>query len=72
MKCTCGGSLTPTTTDVPFKLSENRTVIIKDLPVLQCRKCRQFVIEEGTMSKVDVLLANVSSSAKVAIIRFVD
>ena len=35
MKCTvCSARMSPTITDLPFKLAEQRIVIIKQLPVL--------------------------------------
>ena len=39
MKCTvCGAHMHAITTDLPFKLSEDRIVILKQLPVLQLRR----------------------------------
>ncbi len=40
MKCTvCGARMSPTATDLPFKLSEGRLVIRKQLPVVQEMLC---------------------------------
>ncbi len=48
MKCTvCGAGMEPIRTDLPFKLSEEHIVILKQLPVLQCRACREYLIEEA-------------------------
>ena len=46
MKCAvCGARMCAMTTDLPFKLAEQRIVIIKQLPVLQCTSCREYLIE---------------------------
>jgi YgiT-type zinc finger domain-containing protein len=51
MKCTvCGAAMKPVTTDLPFKLSENHIVIVKQLPVLQCGACREYLIEDASWS----------------------
>ena len=40
MRCrVCGGLLEPRVTDLPFKIGDSSIVILKALPVLQCRQC---------------------------------
>jgi YgiT-type zinc finger domain-containing protein len=56
----CGAEIKPVVTDLPFKLSDKRIVIIKDLPVLQCTNCREYLIEAPVMLRVDDLLAGVN------------
>jgi YgiT-type zinc finger domain-containing protein len=72
MKCTvCGADLTSTQTDLPFKLRETSIVILKNLPVLQCRNCPEYLIEDEVMRHVDQILAGVdNTSAEVEIIRY--
>lgn len=56
MKCrVCGGRLEPTTTDLPFKVTERTIVILKRLPVLQCVRCSEYCIEDPVFSKVDLI-----------------
>jgi hypothetical protein len=71
MKCTvCGARMCSITTDLPFKLSEERIVILKQLPVLQWasmprvshRRCRH-----GTDRH---LLARGDSTAELEVIRY--
>ena len=63
MKCTvCGARMGTTITDMPFKLAEERIVIIKKLPVLQCGSCREYLIEDAVMQRIDLLL-NTSHAA---------
>ena len=44
MRCTVSGArLRPLATELPFKLSEQHIVIVKQLPVLQCEACRAYL-----------------------------
>jgi hypothetical protein len=45
-------------------------VILKSLPVLQCRQCGETELEQTIMSRVDQLLAAVDASAELEIIRY--
>jgi YgiT-type zinc finger domain-containing protein len=57
-------------TDLPFKTGDSSIVILRSLPVLQCRQCGDTELEEATMSRVDELLAEVDESAELEIIRY--
>lgn len=71
MRCrVCGGQLEPRITDLPFKLGDSAIVILRSLPVLQCRQCRETELEHATMLRVDQLLAAVDVSAELEIIRY--
>jgi YgiT-type zinc finger domain-containing protein len=71
MKCTvCGSELKATKTDLPFKVRETTIVILKDLPVLQCKNCTEYLLRDGVMEKVDEMLASVASGAELEIIRY--
>ena len=77
MKCTvCSARMSPTTTDLPFKLAQQHIVIIKQLPVLQCACCREYLIDDAVMAKekgvdrIDALLARADSSAELEVFRY--
>ena len=71
MKCTvCGARMNPIVTDLPFKLSEERIVILKQLPVLQCGTCREYLIEDTVMKRIDTVLAQADSTAELEVIRY--
>ena len=54
MKCTvCGAQLRSAHSDLPFKVSEQTIVIVKQLPVLQCESCAQYLLEDRVLSRVD-------------------
>jgi YgiT-type zinc finger domain-containing protein len=67
----CGGELERLTTSLPFKMDEGSIVIIKDLPVLQCRNCSEYLIEDAVMEKIDAILSRVDAVAELEILRYV-
>ena len=53
MQCTvCGATLRLTTSDLPFKVREHTIVILKNLPVLECTNCAQYLIADHEFSRV--------------------
>ncbi len=71
MKChICGGHVVPKTSDMPFKLDDNRIVIFKDVPVLQCDQCGEYLLDDPVMARVEELLRNVDTSAELEIVRY--
>ena len=71
MKCrACGARMHPVTTDLPFKLSEERLVILKRLPDLQCTACREYLIEDAVMARIDAMLTRVDNTAELEVIRY--
>jgi len=71
MKChVCGGGMQSLTTDLPFKVSETSIVIVKQLPVIQCDGCGEFLIEDSVMERVEGLLAKTDSAAELEIVKY--
>jgi YgiT-type zinc finger domain-containing protein len=71
MKChVCGSNLNPVETDLPFKVSETAIVILKAMPVLQCENCREYLIEDKVLEKVDKLLDGASKNAELAVVPY--
>jgi YgiT-type zinc finger domain-containing protein len=71
MRCRiCGGLLEPRVTDLPFKIGDSSIVILRALPVLQCRQCGDTELEQVTLSRVDQFLAAVDESAELKVIRY--
>ena len=71
MKChACGGELEKIVTDLPFKVSQGSIIIIKRLPVLQCRNCSEYLIKDPVMQKVDKLLNKVNTAVEVEILNY--
>jgi hypothetical protein len=55
---------------LPFKIGDSLIVILKDLPVLQCRQCGDIELENSVMLKVEQVLGAVDRSAELEIIRY--
>jgi len=71
MNChVCGGEMRGQVTDLPFKVSDHAIVILKELPVIQCENCREYLIEDQVMAKVDAILDSVDSTAELEVVRF--
>lgn len=71
MRCrVCGGLMEPRVTDLPFKTGDFSIVILKALPVLQCRQCGDTELEQETMLRVDQLLSAVDKSAELEVIQY--
>ena len=71
MKChVCGGEMHPIVTDLPFKVSRKTIVILKELPVLQCERCSEYMLEDRVLERVDVMIANVDEKAELKILEF--
>ena len=71
MKChVCGSKMEPWVTDLPFKVSDRAIVIVRGLPVIQCESCREYLIEDAVMKRVDELLGSVDKSAELEVVRY--
>jgi YgiT-type zinc finger domain-containing protein len=71
MKCaTCGGELRRTMTDLPFKVSDTSIVILKGLPVIQCPRCPEYLIDDEVLRRVDEILAKVKGATELEIVRY--
>jgi YgiT-type zinc finger domain-containing protein len=57
-------------TDLPFKVRETLIVILKEVPVIQCNNCTEYLLEDHVMERVDVLLENADTSSELEIIRY--
>jgi len=71
MKChVCGAAMRSVITALPFKISESTIVILRDLPVLECSNCSEYVIEDPVMERVEILLKEANTSAEVEIVHY--
>ena len=71
MKChVCGGEMKAMTSDLPFKLAPNRIVILKNLPVLQCGQCGDYLLEDPIMARVEEMLQGVDASIELEVLRY--
>jgi YgiT-type zinc finger domain-containing protein len=71
MKChVCGSQMRPKVTDLPFKITDSAIVIVRGLPVVQCESCREYLIEDSVMERVDTLLSATDKSAELEVVRY--
>ena len=60
----------PGVTDLPFKISDSAIVIAKGLPVLRCECCREYMIQDSVMRRVDELLSSADKSVELEVVRY--
>lgn len=71
MKChICGARLEPIVTDLPFKVSRKKIVIVEDLPIHQCSQCREFLLDDFVMERVETILEAVDPAAKLEVVTY--
>jgi YgiT-type zinc finger domain-containing protein len=71
MKCeVCGGELAAITTDLPFKVREPGIVILKGVPVWQCARCPQYLLEDGVLARVDERLRRIDGATELEVLRY--
>jgi YgiT-type zinc finger domain-containing protein len=71
VKCqVCGRELQRIETDLPFKVSTTSIVILKQLPVLECESCQEFIIEDPVMEQVETILSRTNSKAELEVVYF--
>jgi YgiT-type zinc finger domain-containing protein len=62
--------MSPRVTDLPFKITDSGIVIVRGLPVVQCESCREYLIEDAVMERVDELLGAADKSAELEVVRY--
>ena len=71
MKCgVCGAEMTRVVSDSPFKMSDHSIAILKDVPVLACGNCGDYLLEDAAMSRVDEILSGITGAAELEVIRY--
>lgn len=66
----CGGEMSSHLTDLPFKVGQSSIVIIKELPVIQCSHCNEYVLADDTMTEVERILISIDKSTELEIVRY--
>jgi YgiT-type zinc finger domain-containing protein len=71
MRCeVCGADLAAITTDLPFKVREPGIVILKGVPIWQCPRCPQYLLEDEVLARVDELLRRVDGATELEVLRY--
>ena len=53
------GGMSAIITDLPFKVSQKTIVILKEVPVLQCERCNEYLLEDPVMERVEAMINKV-------------
>lgn len=71
MKChICGTKMISEISDFPFKIGKKSILIIKDMPVLECPNCKEYLFEDPVMEKVDSIIKEVDERTELEIVAF--
>jgi YgiT-type zinc finger domain-containing protein len=71
MRChVCGAQMEAVVTTLPFKVRDRTIIIIKGVPVRQCARCSEYLLEDSVMAQVDSILAQVNAAAELEVIEF--
>src|SRR3990170_1306369 len=71
MKChVCGGKMAPVLSDLHFKLGRKTIVIVKELPVLQCERCSEYMLDDHVMARVDAMIGKVEEDAELKVLKY--
>lgn len=71
MKChVCGSRMQSINTDLPFKVNDTTIIIMKDLPVIQCDGCSEYLLDDPVLKRVDAIIENAETEVELKIIRY--
>jgi YgiT-type zinc finger domain-containing protein len=71
MRChVCGAIMEAVVTTLPFKVRDRTIIIIKGVPVRQCARCSEYLLEDAVMAQVDCILAHANAAAELEVIEF--
>ena len=71
MRChVCGSKMQSIITDLTFKVNDTKIVIMKDLPVIQCKSCSEYLLDDPVLKRVDSIIEKVDAAAELEIIRY--
>ncbi len=71
MKCRlCGGRIESTRTDLPFKLEDNRIIVVKEIPAEVCVSCGEYELSDTVMEHLEILFDSMDESSELEVRRF--
>ncbi len=63
----CGEEMTKITTNLPFRLPNKFIAIMKNLPVIQCQHCGEYLIEDKVMKRLENVFENISPTVELEV-----
>ena len=71
LKCqVCGAPMKRCISDMPFKTGAKTVVVVKDVPVYECSACREYLMEDSVMRRVETMLEAVDARTELEIVRY--
>ncbi len=71
MRChVCGAKMQSIITDLPFKVNDSTIIIMKELPVIQCDSCSEYLLDDPVLKRVDAIIEKVDVASELEIIRY--
>ena len=71
MQChICGAQMEAAVTTLPFKVRDYTIIVVKRVPVQQCARCREYLLEDAVMEQVDQIPTRVDAAAELEVIEF--
>jgi hypothetical protein len=55
---------------MPFKIGTGTIVVLKDLPLLQCVTCGDYLLEDPVMARVEEILSQANRDAELEILSY--
>ncbi len=66
----CGANMSNIQTNLPFKVSQTTIVILKELPVLQCDGCGEYLLDDDIMEHVEQIFERVDVTAELEVLKY--
>ncbi len=66
----CGSEMKTIQTNIPFKVSHETIIILKDLPVIQCDGCGEYLLEDRVMEIVEQIIGRVDTTAELEVLKY--
>ena len=71
MKChICGSNMAAMITDLPFKVNLKSIIIVKDVPVLQCNGCPEYLLKDLVMEQIENILERVDAATELEVLKY--
>jgi YgiT-type zinc finger domain-containing protein len=66
----CGFDMERVATNLPFKVKETTIIILKDLPASECNNCKEYLLEDHVVERMDKILESIDTAAELEVIRY--
>jgi YgiT-type zinc finger domain-containing protein len=71
MKChICGSNMTAMITDLSFKVNLKSIIIVKDVPVVQCNGCPEYLLNDVVMEQIENILERVDATTELEVLKY--